>query len=92
MSCVWKPRKGDDSGSPNLPITLVGDAIAARRQLDRRKAEKLAEHYEAAYARKRTARQIREVISAAHAEMTGEQLINKSFKIFFGVMACGKAE
>ena len=49
---------------------------------DRRKAEKLAEHYEEAYARKRTARQIREVISSAHKEITGEQLVNKSFRSF----------
>jgi integrase len=38
----------------------------------------LAEYYEAAYARKRTARQIREVIASAYTEITGEQLVNKS--------------
>ena len=77
MSCVWKSPKS------RFWIAQFTDHTGRRRNrstkaTDRRKAEKLAEHFEGAYARKRTARQIREVISAAYAEITGEQLINKS--------------
>ena len=81
MSCVWKSPKS------RFWIAQFTDHTGRRRNrstkaTDRRKAEKLAEHFEGAYARKRTARQIREVISAAYAEITGEQLINKSARSF----------
>ena len=81
MSCVWKSPKS------RFWIAQFTDHNGTRRNrstktTDRRKAEKLAEHYEAAYARKRTARQIREVISSAYEEITGEQLVNKSFRSF----------
>jgi integrase len=81
MSCVWKPPKS------RFWIAQFTDHTGRRRNrstktTDRRKAEKLAEHYEAAYARKRTARQIREVISSAYEEISGEQLVNKSFRSF----------
>ena len=81
MSCVWKSSKS------RFWIAQFTDHTGRRRNrstktTDRRKAEKLAEHFEGAYARKRTARQIREVIATAYAEITGEQLVNKSFRSF----------
>ena len=81
MSCVWKSPKS------RFWIAQFTDHTGRRRNrstktTDRRKAQKLAEHYEAAYARKRTARQIREVIASAYAEITGEQLVNKSLRSF----------
>ena len=81
MSCVWKSPKS------RFWIAQFADHTGRRRNrstktTDRRKAAKLAEHYEAAYARKRTARQIREVIATAYAEITGEQLVNKSLRSF----------
>ena len=81
MSCVWKSPKS------RFWIAQFTDHTGRRRNrstktTDRRKAQKLAEHYEAAYARKRTARQIREVIASAYAEITGEQLVNKSSRSF----------
>ena len=81
MSCVWKSPKS------RFWIAQFADHTGRRRNrstktTDRRKAEKLAEHFEGAYARKRTARQIREVIATAYAEITGEQLVNKSFRSF----------
>ena len=81
MSCVWKSSKS------RFWIAQFTDHTGRRRNrstktTDRRKAQKLAEHFETAYARKRTARQIREVIAAAYAEVTGEQLVNKSFRSF----------
>jgi integrase len=81
MSCVWKSPKS------RFWIAQFADHTGRRRNrstktTDRRKAAKLAEHYEAAYARKRTARQIREVIATAYAEITGEQLVSKSLRSF----------
>jgi integrase len=81
MPCVWKSLKS------RFWIAQFTDHTGRRRNrstktTDRRKAQKLAEHYEAAYARKRTARQIREVIATAYAEITGEQLVNKSLRSF----------
>lgn len=81
MSCVWKSPKS------RFWIAQFTDHTGRRRNrstktTDRRKAEKLSEHYEAAYARKRTARQIRLVIAAAYSEITGEQLVNKSLRSF----------
>jgi integrase len=81
MPCVWKSPKS------RFWIAQFSDHTGRRRNrstktTDRRKAERLAEHYEAAYARKRTARQIREVIATAYAEITGEQLVNKSLRSF----------
>jgi integrase len=81
MSCVWKSPKS------RFWIAQFTDHTGRRRNrstrtTDRRKAQKLAEHFEAAYARKRTARQIREVMATAYSEITGEQLVNKSFRSF----------
>ena len=81
MSCVWKSPKS------RFWIAQFTDNTGRRRNrstktTDRRKAQKLAEYYEAAYARKRTARQIREVIASAYTEITGEQLVNKSPRSF----------
>ena len=81
MSCIWKSQKS------RFWIAQFTDHARRRRNrstktTDRRKAEKLAEHFEAAYAGKRTARQIREVIATAYAEITGEELVNKSFRSF----------
>jgi integrase len=81
MSCVWKSPKS------RFWIAQFTDHTGRRRNrstktTDGRKAAKVAEHYEAAYARKRTARQIREVIATAYAEITGEHLVNKSFRSF----------
>ena len=81
MSCVWKSPKS------RFWIAQFTDHTGRRRNrstktTDRRKAQKLAEHFEAAYARKRTARQIREVMATAYSEITGEPLVNKSFRSF----------
>ena len=81
MSCVWKSPKS------RFWIAQFKDHTGTRRNrstktTDRRTAQRLAEHFEAAYARKRTARQIREVISTAYTEITGEQLVNKSLRSF----------
>jgi integrase len=81
MPCVWKSPKS------RFWIAQFRDHTGIRRNrstktTDRRKAQKLAEHFEAAYARKRTARQIREVIATAYTEITGEQLVNKSLRSF----------
>jgi hypothetical protein len=90
MSCVWKSPKS------RFWIAQFADHSGRRRNrstktTDRRKAQKLAQHFEAAYARKRTTRQIREVIATAYAEITGEPLVNKSFRSFSQSWLAGKA-
>ncbi len=81
MSCVWKSPKSQ------YWIAQFYDHQGKRRNrstrsLDRRKAERIAEQYEEAYSKKRTARQVREVISKAHEEITGETLVYQSFRVF----------
>ncbi len=53
------------------------------RTKNRKEAEKLAESYELASRKKRTAIQARRVIAALHAEITGEGLPTHSVKEFF---------
>jgi integrase len=81
MSCVWKSPKS------RFWIAQFYDHAGKRRNrstksTDRRKAERIAEQYEDAFSRKRTARQVREVITKAHEEITGQVLANKSFADF----------
>lgn len=50
---------------------------------DRKAAMKLAEEYEEAARRRRTARQVRQVISDLHREFTGEELPSVTCRAFF---------
>ena len=92
MSCVWKSPKS------RFWIAQFYDHAGKRRNrstksTDRRKAERIAEQYEDAFSRKRTARQVREVITKAHEEITGQILANKSFASFSKTwLATKKAE
>ncbi len=81
MSCIWKSSKS------RFWIAQFTDHTGRRRNrstktTDRRKAEKLAEHFEAAYARKRTATANPGSHRTAYTEVTGEQLVNKSLRSF----------
>jgi len=48
----------------------------------RKQAQKLAEQYETAARNKRTAKQVRSVITALHKEITGQELVSLSVKDF----------
>jgi len=52
------------------------------RESNRKQAVRIAESYEAVANKKRTARHVREVISALHKEITGEDLPAHSFRQF----------
>lgn len=49
---------------------------------NRKEAQKIADAYEEAAKKKRTARQVRDVISQLHNEISGENLPSQSFRIF----------
>ena len=49
---------------------------------DRKQAQKIADEYEAAARRKRTALQVRRVITQLHREITGEEVSQTSFRNF----------
>ena len=64
---------------------------------DRRQAQKIADEYEAAASRKRTALQVRRVITQLHREITGEEVSQTSLRNFvdewlerMGTTACVK--
>ena len=50
------------------------------RSTNRKEAQRIAEQFELASNKKRTARQVRDVISALHKEITGEELTAHSFR------------
>jgi integrase len=50
--------------------------------LDRKRAQKIAEEYEAAARRKRTALQVRRVITQLHQEITGDHVSSTSLRFF----------
>jgi integrase len=50
--------------------------------VDRKRAQKIADEYEAAARRKRTALQVRRVITQLHREITGEELSETSLRSF----------
>jgi integrase len=52
------------------------------RSTARKEAQRIADHYEEAANKKRTARQARDVIAALHKEITGEALPSHSFREF----------
>lgn len=52
------------------------------RSTVRKEAQRIADHYEDAANKKRTARQTRDVIAALHKEITGESLPSPSFREF----------
>jgi hypothetical protein len=51
--------------------------------VDRKRAQKIADEYEAAARRKRTALQVRRVITQLHHEITGEEVSETSLRNFF---------
>ena len=51
-------------------------------EINRKKAERIADSYESASRKKRTARQVRQVIASLHKEITGEELPVHSFRQF----------
>ena len=82
MSCVWKHP------TSRYWIARFYDRNGKRRNRstkteNRKEARKLAEAYEDAAKRKRTALQSRRVISSLHKEITGEGLPVSSVKEFF---------
>lgn len=52
------------------------------RETNRKKAQAIAESYEEAARRRRTAKQVRDVIAELHKEITGEELPAQSFTAF----------
>ncbi|MHA3773685.1 tyrosine-type recombinase/integrase [Verrucomicrobiota bacterium sgz303538] len=52
------------------------------KETDQRKAQKIAEEYETAARKKRTARQVRSVISSLHREITGEDMATMTVRQF----------
>ena len=52
------------------------------RSTNRKEAERIADAYEEAARRKRTARQVRDVIATLHKEITGDDLPSHSFREF----------
>jgi integrase len=68
-------------------VAGFADAAGKRRnrstkETDRKKAQKLADEYEAAARHKRTARQVRAVITALHREITGQEVTTLSVRDF----------
>jgi integrase len=49
---------------------------------NRKEAQKIADSYEEAAKKRRTAKQVREVISELHKEITGEELPSQTFRVF----------
>jgi len=52
------------------------------RSTNRKEAQKIADAFEDAAKKRRTAKQVREVISELHKEITGEELSSQSFRVF----------
>jgi len=82
MACIWKHPKS------KYWIARFYDGNGIRRNRstkseDRKEARKLAEIYELAAKKKRTALQSRKVIAALHKEITGEGLAVSTVKEFF---------
>jgi len=82
MACIWKHPKS------KYWMARFYDRTGARRNRstkseDRKEARKIAEAFEDAARRKRTALQSRRVIAALHKEITGEGLPVSTVKEFF---------
>ncbi len=85
MAFVWKHPKSkfwfarfyDLQGKRRNRSTRI-----LAREAKRKEAEKIAESYEEAANKKRTARQVRDVITALHKEITGTTLPSQSFRAF----------
>jgi len=83
MACVWKHPQSkywyarfiDRAGIKRNRSTKVVAKESTRKQ-----AEKIAAEYEDAANRKRTARQVREVIANLHAEITGEAVVTVTLR------------
>lgn len=83
MACVWKHPQSqywvarfiDREGRKRNRSTKI-----VAKDATRKKAEKIADEYEAAANRKRTARQVREVIASLHAEITGEAVVTVTLR------------
>ena len=52
------------------------------RSTSRKEAQRIADAYEEAAKKRRTARQVRDVIAALHKEITGDDLPSHSFREF----------
>jgi len=52
------------------------------KSTNRKEAQKIADAYEAATRKRRTAKQVRDVITELHQEITGEELPSRSFRDF----------
>ena len=60
------------------------------KEIDRRKAQRIADTYEEATRNRRTARQVREVIADMHERITGEKLPSITLAVFIESWLAGK--
>ncbi|MEI6713516.1 MAG: tyrosine-type recombinase/integrase [Verrucomicrobiota bacterium] len=73
QSKYWVARFCDPTGKTRNRST---------KETNRRLAQKIADSFEDATRKKRTIKQVREVIAALHQEITGENVQSPSFKLF----------
>lgn len=81
MAFLWKHPKS------KYYIARFFDRDGKRRNRStksttRKEAQKIADAFEEASRKKRTAKQVRDVISELHKEITGQELVSQSFKAF----------
>jgi integrase len=75
QSKFWQARYFDKDGKRRNRSTKI-----EAKDSTRKKAQKLADSFEEAATKRRTARQAREVIATLHAELTGEEMPTLSMK------------
>lgn len=83
MACIWKhpqskfwfARFVDREGQRCNRSTKI-----VAKESNRKKAEKIAEEFEEAANRKRTAKQVREVIAGLHEKLTGESMVTMTLR------------